>query len=369
MKRIDEWLQTPPETRWERSLLNGLAVASRVYTAGVRARNWAYRSGVLRRTSLDIPVVSVGNITVGGTGKTPLAQFVARYFQSTGFRPVIVSRGYRKNSARLNVVSDGERVLLSARKAGDEPYLLARTLPGVPVIVGRNRAVSACVAVGRFAADVVIMDDAFQHLKVARNLDIVLVDAANPLGNGKTLPGGTLREPLTDLARAGAIVLTRVDQADGLNDLEQRLRSINQGAPIVHAVHVPEKLAVHPTEAPLDLAALRGARVLAVSSIGNPAAFTGTLSSLGAIPLDHLRFPNHAKYRKRSLLKISSLADSLKCDAVVTTEKDMVRLPAHIGCACPVWVLSVRFAILRGEEDLLVKLDALTGHGRETTTL
>jgi len=359
VRRIDEWLLNPPRTKLGKSLMNGLAAASRVYTAGVRARSWAYRSGMFRKTTLNTPVISIGNITVGGTGKTPLAQFVARHFLDTGRKPVIVSRGYRKEGATLAVVSDGKRLLLSPRRSGDEPYLLARTLPGVPVIVSPNRALAGFVAVSRFAPDVVIMDDAFQHMKLARNLDIVLVDAVNPFGNEKTLPGGTLREPPPNLARADVIVVSRSDQTDRLSELRERLRSLNPSAPVVLGVHAPDGLLVHPTGDSLDLTILKNARVLAVSSIGNPWSFAESVRTLGAEVLDHLRFPNHAKYRHRALSRIADAARQLCCEAIITTEKDAVRLPSHIDCGCPIWVLSIRFRIVEGAASFLDLLDAL----------
>jgi len=314
---------------------------------------------VFRKTTLNTPVLSIGNITVGGTGKTPLAQFIARHFLDTGRRPVIVSRGYRKEGATLAVVSDGKRLLLSPRRSGDEPYLLARTLPGVPVIVSPNRALAGFVAVSRFAPDVVIMDDAFQHMKLDRNLDIVLVDAVNPFGNEKTLPGGTLREPPPNLARADVIVVSRSDQTDRLSELRERLRSLNPSAPVVLGVHAPDGLLVHPTGDSLDLTILKNARVLAVSSIGNPWSFAESVRTLGAEVLDHLRFPNHAKYRHRALSRIADAARQLCCEAIITTEKDAVRLPSHIDCGCPIWVLSIRFRIVEGAASFLDLLDAL----------
>jgi len=230
--------------------------------------------------------------------------------------------------------------------------------------VSPNRALAGFVAVSRFAPDVVIMDDAFQHMKVDRNLDIVLVDAVNPFGNEKTLPGGTLREPPPHLARADVIVVSRSDQTDRLSELRERLRALNPSAPLVLGVHAPDGLLAHPTGDSLDLKILRNARVLAVSSIGNPWSFAESLRTLGAEVLDHLRFPNHAKYRRRALSRIAQVARQLSCDAIITTEKDAVRLPSRIDCGCPVWVLSIRFRIVEGAASFLELLDALIKHGK-----
>jgi tetraacyldisaccharide 4'-kinase len=309
--------------------------------------------------TLDVPVVSVGNVTVGGTGKTPLALYIAKYYQDNGFVPAVVTRGYRKQGRALAVVSDGEHAILPPWRAGDEAYFLATSLPGIPVVVGPNRVTAAYVAMGKFSPDVIVMDDAFQHLRVDRNLDIVLVDAANPFGNERALPRGTLREPPSHVSRAGLIVLTRVDQAPSLSAVRERVRSLNAEAPIVETMHVPVAVWRHPTRSPLEISDLKGARVVAVSSIGNPAAFEATLVAQGASVLGHLRFPNHARYRRRLLAQIDQAAREYQCDAVVTTEKDMVRLPPTLGLVCPIWVVSVRLQIVEGENYLHDALNAL----------
>ncbi|HPC46127.1 MAG TPA: tetraacyldisaccharide 4'-kinase, partial [Candidatus Latescibacteria bacterium] len=181
----------------------------------------------------------------------------------------------------------------------------------------------------------------------------------NPFGNEKTLPGGTLREPPPNLARADVIVVSRSDQTDRLSELRERLRSLNPSAPVVLGVHAPDGLLVHPTGDSLDLTILKNARVLAVSSIGNPWSFAESVRTLGAEVLDHLRFPNHAKYRHRALSRIADAARQLRCEAIITTEKDAVRLPSHIDCGCPIWVLSIRFRIVEGAASFLDLLDAL----------
>lgn len=352
MRRFDEWLAQPPETRWEASLLNGLHLASQVYAAGVRARAWAYRQGVFRRLSMDVPVVSIGNVTVGGTGKTPLTIFLAHYVKEHGRKPAIVSRGYLKEGRGLVIVSDGESLLVGRRQAGDEAYLMARALPDVPVVVGPNRAMAGYVARGRFAPDIILMDDGFQHLKVQRDLDIVVIDSTDPFGNGWTLPRGILREPPNHLIRADLIVLTRVDQAARLDELRAHLRTLNPGAPIIESIHQPVSLTHYQSREELGVEALRGARVAALSSIGNPAAFERTLTDLGAALADHWRFPNHHQYRRGPLSDLVDRARDLDAAAIITTEKDTVRFPPGFAFHIPVWVLKVKLSITAGEDHL-----------------
>lgn len=350
MRRFDEWLAGKPETRWEASLLGGLHLASHVYTAGVRARAWAYRQGVFRRISMSVPVVSIGNVTVGGTGKTPLTIFLATYLRKRGRKPAIVSRGYLKEGRGLVIVSDGTKVLAGRRQAGDEPYLMARALPEVPVVVGPNRTMAGYVAYGRFAPDIILMDDGFQHLKVQRDLDILVIDATDPFGNGRTLPRGILREPPNHIIRADLIVLTRVDQAEHLDEARAHIRSLNPRAPIVESVHKPTAL-VHFQECrDLGVSALAGARVVALSSIGNPTGFERTLTDLGATLVDHWRLPNHHHYRRGPLADLVDRARDLNVAAIATTEKDTVRFPPGFAFHIPVWVLKIELSIVAGEE-------------------
>ena len=352
MRRLDEWLAQPPDTRWEASLMGGLHLASHVYAAGVRARAWAYRHGVLHRVAMDVPVVSIGNVTVGGTGKTPLTIFLAKALSAHGRRPAIVSRGYLKKGRGLVIVSNGRTILARRQQAGDEPYLMARALPGIPVVVGPNRTLAAYVALGRFAPDIIIMDDGFQHLKVQRDLDIVVIDATDPFGNGMTLPRGILREPPNHLLRADMLVMTRVNQAEHVDELREHLHSLNPRAPVIESMHRPVALRDFHSRDDLGLDRLRGARVVSLSSIGNPTSFERTLTGLGAVLEDHWRLPNHYHYRRGPLSDIVDRARDLDVDAIVTTEKDMVRFPPGFAFHIPLWIMEIQLELTAGEEHL-----------------
>ena len=352
MRRLDDWLTTPPRTPLGRSLMQGLDIASQIYDAGVRARTWAYRSGLFEKVTVDAAVVSIGNVTVGGTGKTPLTICLARELQSRGRTPAIVSRGYLKKGRGLVIVSDTEGILAGRRRAGDEPYLMARALPGVPVVVGPNRALASLVAVGRFKPDVILMDDAFQHLKIQRDLDVVVIDSTDAFGNGMLLPRGLLREPPKHLGRADVIVLTRVDQCTSLEELKANLRDLNEAAPIVETVHRPAALTDYHSGAEVELAELNGMKVAALSGIGNPKAFERTLAELGADVIKRWRFPNHHVYRRSRLSDMVDRARDAGAKALITTEKDMVRFPAGFGFHMRTLVLGIELEVVAGADHL-----------------
>jgi tetraacyldisaccharide 4'-kinase len=299
---------------------------------------------------MRVPVVSIGNLTVGGTGKTPLTIFLGTYLRKHGRKPAIVSRGYLREGRGLVIVSDGRKLLVGRRQAGDEPYLMARSLPEVPVVVGPNRAVAGYVACGRFAPDIILMDDGFQHLKVHRDLDIVVIDSTDPFGNGRTLPRGILREPPNHILRADLIVLTRVDQADHLDEVRALIASLNPRAPVIETLHKPTALVHFQERRDLGIGALRTARVVALSSVGNPAAFERTLTDLGATLVDRWRLPNHHHYRRGPLADLVDRARDLNVAAVATTEKDVVRFPPGFAFHIPVWMLKIELTVVVGEE-------------------
>ena len=207
---------------------------SRLYGTIIEARNLLYEKGIFKSHSLGVPVISVGNITVGGTGKTPLVAFITRILAESGEKVCIISRGYgRENPKKRVLVSDGESVLANAKQAGDEPFELAVKLAGKAVIVAdANRIAAGKWAREKFGVTAFVLDDAFQHRKVERNLNIVTVDATNPFGNEKMMPSGILREPLNNLKRADAIVITRANLAEEISNLKLQIRRYNSVCPI-----------------------------------------------------------------------------------------------------------------------------------------
>jgi tetraacyldisaccharide 4'-kinase len=335
-----------------------LAPAAWLYRAGLAAREAAYARGLLARGRLACPVVSVGNLTVGGTGKTPVVEQVARWLQEDGWRVAVVSRGYGRQGARgsVDVVSDGRALRADARRGGDEPLLLARRLSGVPVVVGADRLAAGHLAVGRFAPDVIVLDDGFQQRRLLKDVEIVCLDARAPWGPGGLLPRGTLREPPAALARAHLVVLTHAAPGADLGRLRAAVRARTGDVPCLAADLEPAGLEEldgaisHPVEA------LRGRAVLAVAGIAVPEGLVDTLVRCGAVVRDLVAFPDHHAYREGDLRAVQRRAARVGAELVVTTEKDAVRLGAvppprppggrearAAGPApAPVWVIRVR---------------------------
>ncbi len=290
------------------------------YTGAVLLRNRYYDTPTAVRRA-GLPVISVGNVTVGGTGKTPMVAWMVRELQAAGRKPAVVSRGYRGKAGRGPlVVSQGDAALVGPDRCGDEPYLLARSLPGAVVVVGSDRVAGAEEA-RRLGADVVVLDDGFQHRRLARDFDLVLVDASNPFGNYRLLPAGVLREPLTALARADAVVLTRTRAAESLVVIERVIRRHHPGVPIFRAGH--RRLAFVDGQG-ADLAP--PARAVAFCGIGNPQLFLEDLHAQGVEVLASRLFPDHHAYGERDRQELAALSRQAGA-TLVTTEKDLVRFP------------------------------------------
>ncbi len=305
-----------------------LGLLSGPYRLLISFRNILFDRGILRATKLSCPVISVGNITVGGTGKTPLVISLARYFQQQGFSPAVLTRGYGgKRQSGVILVSNGKDILSNHETVGEEAILLARRLPGVPVLVAKKRALAGQAARKMFQSDLLILDDAFQHRSLFRDIDIVLLDYLRPFGNGWLLPRGTLRESREGLKRADVIVYTgRDDSAVRNYDLEKILIPSNVKAPRFIACHKPTEL-FHPASGqswPPET--LRGKKVCLFSGIGSPAGFKNTVESLGALVTAYRIFPDHHNYRQEDLARMHSLFLEKKADFLVTTEKDSVKL-------------------------------------------
>lgn len=346
-------------------LLLFLRLFSSVYALGVNVKLSMYRLGILEQHKLPCYVISLGNITVGGTGKTPTAQRLATLIRDMGYRVVILNRGYRAAwKEDVGLVSDGQKIYMTAAEAGDEAYLLAKSLPGVPVVIGKERAVSGEYAVKQLNAQVIILDDAYQHWQLARDLDIVLIDSLNRFGNNFLLPRGTLREPLTNLNRAHAFLLTKVDQTtDNARDsIRDTLVQYNDKALIVESIHRPrwfieiESWYKGVRDCGIALENVRGQSVVAISAIGNPSSFEQTIADIEVNVIDSLRFPDHHHYTMSEMQWAMERAVKKGANALVTTEKDAVKIPAefiHSHRPLPVYVLGIEVRFLDGYEEFM----------------
>ena len=305
----------------------------------------AYHRGWLAVRRLPCRVLSIGNLTLGGTGKTPMVEVVARLLQREGLCVAILSRGYGGTSGTaITVVSDGERCLVSPHIAGDEPVLLAEHLPGIPVVVGRDRYTAGMLAIERFGVGVIVLDDGFQHVRLARDLNILLLDAVRPFGNGHLFPRGDLRERPAALARAHAIVLT---QWDPHSAYPIAALALPQPAPSVfYSRHVPIDLRGIDTGHLLPVISLMGRRILAFCGIGTPEHFRQTLQRLEAEVITCIAFPDHYPFTRSDLEHLVQRAKDCGAEMLVTTEKDGVRLRAYRPLPGHIWELRIHATIV-----------------------
>ena len=344
--------------------LKSLSVA---YRWVVQFRLYLYRTGVVRRFPLGCQVISVGNVTVGGTGKTPMVEMLARELSREGRKVAILSRGYRKKEKTAlqklgdvfkggashtppRIVSDGRRLLLDSEMSGDEPYMLATNLPDVVVLVDKDRVKSGRYAVRHFGCDTLLLDDGFQYQKLLHRLDLVLVDRTNPFGNGNVLPRGFLREPARNIARAKFICITKARHGD-TDELRRRIRELNPGAGIMECNHEPCALVGAFSREHHPLEQLRGMKVVALSGIASPQSFEKSLEELGATLLKRRRYADHHRFSQQEVIDIVNEAQSLGADAVVTTEKDAVRMTRIDRCAVPVYYVRIEVRFASGEEE------------------
>lgn len=343
-------------------VLGILSLFSVIYEAGVRFKLGLYQLGFCRQTKLPCCVISIGNITVGGTGKTPTAQKMALSIQKMGYRVVILNRGYRSHwGDELGVVSDGKKIFMTAYEAGDEAYLMAKTLPGIPVVIGKNRAVTGEFAVRKLDAQVIIMDDGYQHWTLHRDLDVVLVDTLNMFGNRRLLPRGTLREPLQNLDRAGLFLLTKTDQSSIFSRAELRdiLARHNKKAPIIESVHRPVNFVEIADwykgllTTAKSLEDLCGSSVMVFSAIGNPSSFEQTLADVGLDIKEAIRYPDHHDYGMLEMQYIMERAIKENVRALITTAKDAVKIPTefiYFEREVPLYILNMEIQITDGRD-------------------
>ena len=306
-------------------LLGLLTPLSYIYAVVVKTRGWLYECGLLKQKRLPCTVISVGNIVAGGTGKTPAVIWIAKYLQSEGFQVGVLLRGYRRESQHsVSVVSDGKGVLMPVPESGDEAGLIARTLQGVPVVVGSDRYAAGLEVIRLWGhtKGVLILDDGFQRQQLARDLDILTIDSTQPFGTGKLLPAGTLRESKGAMRRTDVLLLTRTDLAAESINFERFVG----GKQIFQTYHHPTKLYQLSTGEECALGLLKGQCILAVCGIGNPEAFVGTLRQFEPKTVELLTFPDHHYYSLADLNDISTRAREVGADIVVTTEKDSQKL-------------------------------------------
>ena len=341
-------------------LLGVLKAFSCLFAAAVGVRYFLYRTGILRRYPLGIQVISIGNVTAGGTGKTPVTEIFARTLAAEGRKVAILSRGYRRKEApwwrRMFtqvidpplVVSDGRHVLLDSAIGGDEPYMLASNLPGVAVVVDRNRVKAGRYAIKRLGCDTIILDDGFQYQKLKHSVEVVLVDSTNPFGNGNMLPRGILREPVRHLKRADIIFLTKC--RGDVSAVRDEIRRYNKTAEIVECNHTPKSLKDVWSREEYPLSWLQGKTTCTLSGIASPKGFENSLRRLGAKVVWCERYADHHRYDASEILYALNRSADMGADALVTTEKDAVRFPRFETTPVKCLYLRIAIEILSGAE-------------------
>ncbi|MEN6449649.1 MAG: tetraacyldisaccharide 4'-kinase [Thermoguttaceae bacterium] len=325
-----------------------LRVAECGYTAAVRWRNRRYDRGQTAIHRLDVPVISVGNLTLGGTGKTPMVQWIARWFRQRGVRVAIVSRGY------------GADPDAAAGRANDEALEMQQLLPDVPHLQNPDRLAAAREAIARHGAQLIVLDDGFQHRRVARDLNIVLLDALEPFGFGHVFPRGMLREPIEGLRRADVVVLSRADQLVGQvkrsrDEIWAIVRAHAPAAVRVEAAHAPRTL-VSSSGQETPLATIQGQPVAGFCGIGNPAGFRRTLEACGCRLVGFREYPDHHRYTPQDLDQLSEWSRGLGVAALVCTGKDLVKVPRDRLGNVPLWALRIEMELLAGADALESRL-------------
>lgn len=350
------------------SLVRGVLYGcSKIFQVAVKTRRFLYNFRILRDSTLGVQVIAIGNLTVGGTGKTPVVEKFARELRDQGRNVAILSRGYRSKPVPIHkwlvnkvllrddttpprVVSDGRSLLLDSEMAGDEPYMLASNLKDVVVLVDKDRVKSGRYAIEKFGCDTLLLDDGFQYWKLrGRRLDVVLIDRQQPFGNERLLPRGTLREPPSHLARASFIFITKSD--GNTAELRQRIAQVNPAAGIIECIHHPLYLEDVFTGQRSGLELLKGQKVASLSGIAQPESFERSLVKLGAELVYSKRFADHHRFTQQEILNAINRSKKRQADAIITTQKDAVRFPKLDRRDLPIYFMRVEIKILSGAND------------------
>lgn len=347
-----------------RLLRAAIYLPARLYELGIRLRIALYEQGYLKTHKLDSVVISVGNITLGGTGKTPIVEYICRYLVQECYEVAVLTRGYRrKNSSRATVVvSEHGKVVAELDEAGDEPLMLARKLAGVSVVVGVDRYQSGLLAIERFGSDVLVLDDGFQHLRLERDLNILILDATDLFGGGQVVPLGRLREPIYGLRRADAVVVTRSDRDFDRDLLFNILDGLEMNLPVFYSYHDFVGMREIKTNNLVALKRLNGAKVAALCALGRPSVFIEDLKAYGAEVVVEATFADHHTYRQKEIDRVVAEAAAKDAEFIVTTEKDLPKLQNMSFACMPVYVAEIRVGF---EDEIRFRSMLLRAVGRK----
>ncbi len=342
------------KTVWEKAVYGLLVFLSRIYGFVIRCRLRLFKWGLLKNRTLGCLVISVGNITTGGTGKTPIVEVFARALSEEGRKVAVLTRGYRRKTGKKEVlVVQGDKLPDTSYDVGDEAFLLARNLKNIPVIVGKDRLKTGEYAINKLGADTLILDDGYQYLSLLKKVNIVCVDANNPFGNGNLIPAGFLREPLEGLSRANLFFLTKVrkDSNGEVDAISEKLRKYNKDASIVETTYVPKCFVNLVSGNISELDFVKGRGVFSIAAIADPGGFEDLLKDIGADLKETNRFPDHHFFTKEELEEVDKACGASKSNIIVMTEKDFVKLPPGFRFHSRAYYLKVEMNILRGADN------------------
>lgn len=357
-----------------------LRIFSYLFYGIVKLRIFLYQKRVFRHKTLGCLIVVVGNLTLGGTGKTPVVERFARTLQAKGRKVAILSRGYMSKKEPLlkkywrllthrsdhppRIVSDGKNIHLDSENAGDEPYMLAKNLPGVVVLVDKNRVKAGAFAIKRFQVDTLILDDGFQYLPMKGQMNLLLIDQTNPFGNGALLPRGILREPISHLKRASFVFLTKSTLKPDTT-LEANIKKHHPNVEIIACCHRPKFLRSIPQQKEYSLTTLKGMRIGYFCGIASPPSFEKFLEDQGAEIIIYQHFIDHHRFKRQEIERFLQAASEQKVQAIITTEKDFVRLPKDFVPTIPCFYLRMEIGILRGAKNFETAVNKVCFQSKE----
>jgi len=328
-----------------------LYAGSKIYGLVVQLRVFVYHRGLFKRKRLSCKVISIGNITVGGTGKTPMVYYVAKLLRELKHDVAVISRGYGGSAQEEGgIVSDGKAMFMDVQASGDEPGLLGSQLEGVPVLVGKDRYRTGMLAIETFGTTVLIMDDGFQHLPLRRDLDLLLIDSVRPFGNGHCLPRGILREPPGQVRRAGVFILTRWMETEKSDRWVGELTAGARGRPVFRCRHVPDSLLIAGGREAVGLDYLKGRRVFVFSGIVQNDSFLETVLSLDAEVVGSSEFGDHHRYTDVDLRLIWDKATRSNAESIITTEKDYTNISTEVPSIPELLVLGISISFGEDKE-------------------
>ena len=357
--RLDQYFRSPNRPKVvAKAYLSALKILTWLYWAGYQIRNGLYKSGMIKPDKTGIPVISVGNLTWGGTGKTSFVIYLASRLEKMGKRVVILTRGYGRKTKTQIVLDKRSLSIQKWQACGDEPYLICQSLQDTAVMVNSKRVRAAEWAKRKLQPDVFILDDGFQHRKLYRDLDLVLIDGGNPFGNGNLIPSGSLREPPKAIKRGNLVVLTKITDRNEARKAEATIKNLTY-SPVIHSRHKLLSVVELKSNRQVTLESIQGKKTLAFCGIGNPESFYRQLEENRLRIVKKARFPDHYNYETLDLFTLEKEALKAGADYLATTAKDGLKISSDLQLKIPVLIFEIEVEIISGEEVLWKRMEQI----------